>query len=146
MHVPPIAVTRSDLSGLTWITLEGDLDLAGVGLVGVDLHRICDATRHVVIDTRGLQFIDLAGLRLLAALGRRQRERGARLSIVPCPLVTRLARLTGMQPVLEDSRDAPNALLGLGDAAPDAARPARFGRLAGGNRPPWERRRPSSSG
>ena len=146
MRAPPIALTRSDLSGLTWIALEGDLDLAGAGLVGEDLHRICDASRHLVIDARGLRFIDLAGLRLLAALGRRQRERGARLSIVPSPLVTRLARLTGMQPVLDDSRDAPDALLGLGDAAADAARTARFGRLAEGNRPPWKLRRRSSSG
>ena len=112
MHELPVAITRSDLSGLTWVALEGELDLGGVGLVGDDLHRICERCAHVVIDARGLRFVDLAGLRLLVDVGRRQRERGARISLVPGPLVTRLARLADMTSVLEGDDD-PQILLGF---------------------------------
>ncbi len=123
MSRPPIAITRSDLSGLTWIALQGELDLAGAGLVGGDLTRICDAHDHVVIDVRDLTFIDLAGLRILAKLERRQRARGARFSLIAGDVVRRLARLGDMRPLLESQR-RPDDLLGIAglhDTGPDAA-------------------------
>ena len=83
MPRPAIAITRSDLAGLTWIVLRGELDLAGAGLVGGDLTCICDAHAHVVIDARDVTFIDLAGLRILAGLERRQRDRGGKHRALP---------------------------------------------------------------
>lgn len=121
MHELPIAITRSDLSGLTWIALQGDLDLGGVGLVGGDLQRACDERSHVVLDTRGLGFLDLAGLRLVADLERRMRDRGARLSIIAGPLLTRLARLVELDAVLAAADQEPDALLGLADAGAGVA-------------------------
>jgi anti-anti-sigma factor len=105
-------MTRSDLSGLIWIVLHGELDLAGVGLLGGDLTRICDAHARVVIDVRDVAFIDLAGLRILAGLERRQRARGARFSLVSGDAVRRLARLADMTTLLASEAD-PEMLLGL---------------------------------
>lgn len=118
MRESPIAITRSDVSGLTWIALEGDLDLAGVGLVGGDLRQMCDEGSHVVVDLRALRFVDLAGLHLVADIAQRTRQRGARLSLVPGPLVTRLARLAEMDGVLAAADEDTDALLGLPAARP----------------------------
>jgi anti-anti-sigma factor len=108
----PIAITRSDLTGLTWVVLHGELDLAGAGFVGGDLARICDTCEHVVVDARDLTFIDLAGLRILAGLERRQRDRGARFSLVAGDAVRRLARLGDMRSLLGSERH-PDDLLGI---------------------------------
>jgi anti-anti-sigma factor len=113
----PVGITRADISGLTWVALEGELDLAGAGLVGGDLLRICDASGHVVIDARALGFIDLTGLRLLAGLERRQRDRGARFALVAGDALRRLARLGELQPLLESERH-PDDLLGLVGSTP----------------------------
>lgn len=125
MHEPPIAITRSDLPGLTWVALRGDLDLGGAGLVGDELRAICNARSHVAIDARGLGFVDLAGIRLLSRLQQRMAERGARLSLVPGPLVARLARLTELDTVLEAADVDPDVLLGLAGAGAGAAAAAR---------------------
>jgi anti-anti-sigma factor len=119
---PPVAITRSDLSGLTWIVLHGELDLAGAGLVGGDLTRICDTHAHVVIDARDVTFIDLAGLRLLGGLERRQHARGARFSLVAGDAVRRLARLGEMRSLLDSERH-PDDLLGLAGAHDTGAPP-----------------------
>jgi anti-anti-sigma factor len=115
---------RADISGLTWVALDGELDLAGAGLVGGDLLRICDASDHLVIDARALTFVDLTGLRLLAGLERRQRDRGARFALVAGDAVRRLARLGELQALLDAERH-PDDLLGLvgidGTAPLDAA-------------------------
>jgi anti-anti-sigma factor len=112
-----VAMTRSELSGLTWLALDGELDVAGAGLIGGELPAICDATPHVVIDTRGLRFVDLAGLRLIAGLQRRQCDRGGRFSLVAGAAVRRLARLAGLHALLA-AEETPDVLLGL-------VRPAR---------------------
>ena len=90
------------------------MDLAGAGLVGGDLLRICDASGHVVIDARALGYIDLSGLRLLAGLERRQRDRGARFALVAGDALRRLGEL---QPLLDSERH-PDDLLGLVGSTP----------------------------
>jgi anti-anti-sigma factor len=107
-----VAMTRSELSGLTWLALDGELDVGGAGLIGGELTAICDGTPHVVLDARGLRFVDLAGIRLLSGLHRRQRDRGARFSLVAGAPVRRLARLAGMEPLLS-AEAHPDVLLGL---------------------------------
>jgi anti-anti-sigma factor len=133
MHEPLVTIDRTDLTGLTWITLDGELDLAASDEVLTELTLACDACTHpMVVDTRRLRFIDLAGLRMLLALERRQRARGAHLSFVPGPVVRRLARLVGMG--VPEEAD-PGALLGLAtatDADPPHAGEALRARVAGG--------------
>jgi anti-anti-sigma factor len=107
-----VAITRTDLSGLTWIALDGELDFAADGSVWEDLARICDARDHVVVDARGLTFIDLAGLRLLLRLDQRQQSRGARLSLIPGRRVERLMRLVELTR-LDVIQEEPGVLLGL---------------------------------
>jgi anti-anti-sigma factor len=70
-----VDIVRSDVNGITWIALDGELDMARANEAGPELMAVCDGAAHAVLDTRALRFIDLAGLRLLCALWQRQRAR-----------------------------------------------------------------------
>jgi anti-anti-sigma factor len=119
-----VDIVRSDVNGITWIALDGELDMARANEAGPELMAVCDGAAHAVLDTRALRFIDLAGLRLLSALWQRQRARGARLSIVPGGQVRRLAELAGMTEPLQGA-STPDELLGLkgGPPPPRGAHP-----------------------
>lgn len=119
-----VDIVRSDVNGITWIALDGELDMARANEAGPELMAVCDGAAHAVLDTRALRFIDLAGLRLLCALWQRQRARGARLSIVPGQQVRRLAELAGMTEPLQGA-STPDELLGLtvGPPPPRGAQP-----------------------
>jgi anti-anti-sigma factor len=118
-----VTITRSDVGGIAWLALDGELDMAGVDDAGYELMAICDDVRHAVVDARRLAFIDLSGLRLLVRLERHQRRRGARLSIVPGDLVTRLAEISDIRGAIRGEA-TPETLLGLaGSATAPPARP-----------------------
>jgi anti-anti-sigma factor len=115
--LPRIVITRADMDGMTWLALEGELDLAGADEVGSRLTHACEEVRHAVIDTRGLRFVDLAGLRLLVELSERMHRRGAELSVIAGPRVRRLADLTDLGDRL-DLDATPEQLLGLSGVRP----------------------------
>lgn len=112
-----VDILRSDVNGITWIALDGELDMAGANEAGPELMAVCDGAAHAVLDTRAVRFIDLAGLRVLFALRQRQQRRGARLSIVPGHQVRHLAELAGMTELLQGAA-TPDELLGLTDGSP----------------------------
>jgi anti-anti-sigma factor len=120
-----VTITRSDVGGIAWLALDGELDMAGADEAGYQLKAVCDGAQHAVLDLRRLEFIDLAGLRLLARLGRHQRRRGARLSVIPGHLVTRLADISDMGGAIP-VQAAPEELLGLADRPPGPPPPARL--------------------
>ena len=119
-----VTITRSDVGGIAWLALDGELDMAGADEAGYQLTAVCDGVQHAVLDLRRLEFIDLAGLRLLDRLGRHQRRRGARLSIIPGHRVTRLADVSDMAGAIR-VQAAPEELLGLADPQTAASPPAR---------------------
>jgi anti-anti-sigma factor len=92
---------------------SGELDLATVETLRSAFDTIGPASR-LVLDLRGLSFIDSSGLHLLAALDLRTKRDGIQLSLIaPPPPVDRPIRLWGFDralPFLQDTED-------LGDAA-----------------------------
>jgi anti-sigma B factor antagonist len=65
------------------IVLEGELDLESVPAVERLLERLReDQARHLVLDLRGLRFIDSSGLNLLLQLDAAARADGFDLSLV----------------------------------------------------------------
>jgi anti-anti-sigma factor len=60
-------------------TLEGEIDLANVGVVDAEINESLDDRSRIVIDLTGTSYIDSAGLRLLFTLAR---SVGDRLTIV----------------------------------------------------------------
>jgi anti-anti-sigma factor len=67
------------------VALRGELDLTSVGTVAdalVDLTTSADAVRHIVLDLRGLSFIDVPGLRELIRQNESARANGRDLTVV----------------------------------------------------------------
>lgn len=87
-----VAVDRS--GGRLLAAPSGELDLATAPLLIAAL-RAHDGCDHVVIDLRGLSFMDSSGLRLLVSESSRAESEGYELSLVRGgPEVGRLLRLT----------------------------------------------------
>jgi anti-sigma B factor antagonist len=85
------------------IALKGEIDLAAVEAVDHDLRPALDPPPPLlVLDLRGVEFLDSSGLRLVLRLDREQRERGTRLVVVRGGRrVARVMELTGADRQLE---------------------------------------------
>jgi anti-sigma B factor antagonist len=85
------------------LSLFGELDIATAGQVDaalVDAER--DAPAHIVLDLRGLTFLDSTGLRSLLGADMRAREEGRRLTLIQGPgAVRRVFEITGLEGRLE---------------------------------------------
>jgi anti-sigma B factor antagonist len=93
-----VAVSRRD--GLVIVHPRGALDIVSVETLRAVLDDV-PATGGLVLDLRGLSFIDSSGLHLLVALDRRARRDGLELSLVAPPApVDSAIRLCGLDQVL----------------------------------------------
>jgi anti-sigma B factor antagonist len=81
-----------------WVQPFGELDLDSVHRVQSALEELRDeGCPRVVLDLRGLTFMDSTGLRLVIRWDTTAREDGFRFAIVPgADVVQRVFRLTGM--------------------------------------------------
>jgi anti-sigma B factor antagonist len=95
------------------IALRGELDLAGAATLEQELERLEeDFHGAVVLDLRGVEFMDSSGLRLIAVSAERARSRGRRLALVPgAEQVMRVFDVTRMRERL-DFVDDPRAVTG----------------------------------
>jgi anti-sigma B factor antagonist len=75
--------TLTDRTAL--VTLAGELDLSGAWILEQELGRLSDeeSPEEVVLDLRGLEFMDSSGLRLVVMADSQAREAGRRLLLVP---------------------------------------------------------------
>jgi anti-sigma B factor antagonist len=92
---------KTSLAGRTVvIALAGELDLAGAATLEQELADV-DA-RAVVVDLRGLGFMDSSGLRALAVAALRAQSAGRRFALVPgAAQVMRVFDITRMRERLE---------------------------------------------
>ena len=98
-----LRVSTSFTDGTAVIELEGELDLAGANALEQQLAQPeADAARAVVLDLRGVRFMDSSGLRVIAVMLQRSQERGRRLALVPgAAQVMRVFDVTRMRERLE---------------------------------------------
>jgi anti-sigma B factor antagonist len=103
---------ETSLAGRTAvIVLAGELDLAGAAdlereLAGVD-------ARAVVVDLRGLGFMDSSGLRALTVAAQRAQRAGCRFALVPgAAQVMRVFDVTRMRERLEFVGDPGEVIAG----------------------------------
>ena len=88
------AVERSGRG--TVVTVRGELDLA----VAPDLERVLSdqpGDGVLVVDLRGLSFIDASGLRVLLRANTRARRNGTQLHLIPGARVRRLLELCALE-------------------------------------------------
>ena len=90
---------------------SGEFDLSQAPAVSATLDELVDAGfAHVVVDLRGLSFLDSSGLHTLIGARQTADARGARLSLVAGPPdVHRLFEMTGTEPLF--AFDDPDAVL-----------------------------------
>lgn len=68
------------------LELQGELDLSTTEQLEEELRRVeADAPPELVLDLRGLRFLDSTGLRLIIGADARAREAGRRLVLVRGP-------------------------------------------------------------
>jgi anti-sigma B factor antagonist len=104
---------RCEVTHDRWSTLvafHGELDLARIDEVDNALRALASQQRNMILDLRGLSFIDSSGLRLIVALNALTRRAGFNFTVVRGPAaVQRSFAITGL-----DSRlvfvDAPEVL------------------------------------
>jgi anti-sigma B factor antagonist len=79
-----LTVTVRPDRDVVWIRPVGELDLVSAPDLRRDVRELIDVGfDRLVIDLRGVSFLDLTGLRLLLDLARGAREDGWRLSLIP---------------------------------------------------------------
>jgi anti-sigma B factor antagonist len=80
------------------VSATGELDIATAGLLDEELLRVHELSpRLLVLDLRGLTFLDSTGIRTILAADARAQEDGAELKIVRGPEeVDKVFRLTGI--------------------------------------------------
>ena len=101
-------------AGDALIALSGELDLSGAPALDDEIARLAasDAVQQVVLDLRGLEFLDSSGLRAVALADRRLAEGGRRLVLVRgAETVHRVFEITRMEERLAFV-DSPEALDG----------------------------------
>lgn len=97
------------------LALSGEFDLAWVPEVDAELSRIerFDTRRRLVLDLRGLTFMDSSGLRLVITAHARGRRTGRPITVVRGPEhVQHVFEITGMDRELvmvDDPEDPPPA-------------------------------------
>ena len=98
------------------IEFQGELDIATTAGADAELRRVEQGgARVIVLDLRGLTFMDSTGLRLLVSADARARERDYRLAIVRGPAaVQRVLELTGLDARLDVIDDPAEAQAGRG--------------------------------
>jgi anti-sigma B factor antagonist len=82
--VPTLEFETSRTGAVAVIAASGELDLSGAALLESELDRLAEDPQlgTVVLDLRGLEFMDSSGLRLVVLADMRARESGRRFVLV----------------------------------------------------------------
>jgi anti-sigma B factor antagonist len=95
--------------GVFTLALSGELDIASAPeLEAATLQLSADGARAMTLDLRRLEFMDLAGLRVILEVHERFEEQGYTLQLIPGPWqIQRLFDQTGLLKVLPFASIAP---------------------------------------
>jgi anti-anti-sigma factor len=95
MATPPdeFSIAASDRNGRAHLTLRGELDLATAPELEQLVNERLDAGQDVVVDLRGLEFMDSSGIRVLVAAHARAARNGTRLYVVRPATGTAVAKI-----------------------------------------------------
>jgi len=101
--VSRLRLSTSVIDATAVIELEGELDLAGANALEQELATPeVEATGVIVLDLRGVNFMDSSGLRVIAVTLQDAQERGRRFALVPgAAQVMRVFDITRMRERLD---------------------------------------------
>jgi anti-sigma B factor antagonist len=96
-HQPEFSVTRRRANDAVIVVPVGEIDLATVDTLQAEVDAAADEAGQVVLDLRGVSFIDSAGLRLVVHSSRSLEAAGRTLAVVRGPReVQRVFDLVGL--------------------------------------------------
>jgi anti-sigma B factor antagonist len=96
-----LEIDVDDRGGVVVVRARGEVDMLTVTDLRAALAaQLAAGTATVVLDLRGVSFVDCTGIGMLAEARRRAGRRGIRLRIVPGRAVTRVAALLDLSVVL----------------------------------------------
>jgi anti-sigma B factor antagonist len=101
MATPPedFSISAEDRDGRAHLSLRGELDLATAPELEQLVNERVDAGQEVVVDLRGLEFMDSSGIRVLVAAHARAGRSGTRVVIVrpePSSAVAKIVEVSGL--------------------------------------------------
>jgi anti-sigma B factor antagonist len=102
--VPTLDFQTTRNATVAVIAATGELDLSGAAILEVELDRLAADPElgTVVLDLRGLEFMDSSGLRLIVMADMRAREAGRRFALVKgAETVHRVFEITRMSERLD---------------------------------------------
>lgn len=80
---PPFQVTtKRSGRALAWLSLAGELDLRSAGMLARELLAVEGDVRRVVLDARGVSFLDAVGLHVLLHASQRAELGGWELIVI----------------------------------------------------------------
>ena len=114
MASPPeeFSISTDDRDGRVFVTLRGELDIATAPELEQIVNERLDDGREVVVDLRGLEFMDSSGIRVLVAAHARAGRTGTRLVVVRAAdgsAVAKIVEVSGLESELhlvDDPTDA----------------------------------------
>jgi anti-sigma B factor antagonist len=84
--VSAITFSIEEAAGRAVVALEGELDIAAVAEIEPELERLeRGGLSALVLDLRGVTFLDSSGIRMILAADARARAQARRLVVVPGP-------------------------------------------------------------
>jgi anti-anti-sigma factor len=116
---PTSSTSLWEVSGTAWVRLSGELDLVSAPGHRGSLLRLA-RSRRLVLDARDLDFVDVAGARLIEEVLRAAETGGREPGLVMSPGLRRLAALDGHEWLLDRERAADDLLAGIGHERPMA--------------------------
>ena len=100
LHCEPFAVELQRSGDVVVVRPRGELDLATISQLRGALDGL-ESLVHLVLDLRGLSFVDSSGLHLLVELNQRAQRHAFELTLIaPEPPVDRAIRLCGLYEAL----------------------------------------------
>lgn len=91
----------------TIISVFDDIDLANANLLADTLFGLIDTRRDIVVDFRGLRYIDSVGLHILLRVGQRARRLGCDVTVVAVRPIRQLAEQIGLGRLMSIVSDIP---------------------------------------
>lgn len=91
----------------TIISVFDDIDLANANLLADALFSLIDTRRDIVVDFRGLRYIDSVGLHILLRAGQRAERLGCDVTVVAVRPIRQLVEQIGLDRLMSIVSDLP---------------------------------------
>ena len=105
----------------TIISVFDDIDLANANLLADALFSLIDTRRDIVVDFRGLRYIDSVGLHILLRAGQRAERLGCDVTVVAVRPIRQLVEQIGLGRLMSIVSDLPPSYQAPKAAAAPAA-------------------------